>query len=859
MTINTSAELVNALRESELLEEDALREVHSALVERFPRPQELADELVRRGWLTNYQAEQLLRGNSKGLVLGQYVLLERLGEGGMGQVFKARHRLMRRTVALKVIRPEWLTNRNSIHRFHREIQAVGQLAHPNVVTAHDADCEGDTHFLVMEYVDGVDLATLVHKSGPLPVELACSCIRQAAEGLQHAHERGLVHRDIKPSNLLLAGAGEERPGSHASPAPDRQALPPVVKILDMGLARLQSLEDSAEEASSTTALTQEGAVMGTADYISPEQATNAHGVDIRADIYSLGCTFYFLLTGLPPFPGGSFMEKLFKHKMDPPRPVRARRADVPPEVAAVVATMMAKRPEDRYQTPAEVAAALAPFCPPVGLSALPAPAGAGAGTRGAASLGRVTPSPEAGGETCTAEAGALLPAPPPELSATASLERPARAQPRPSSAPDTPSVLDVARPTVAEVPPARPRRPLVLTGVVLAVLVAAGAAVPLAGLFRHPPLDDSPARPTPPGDKGAGAGKDKESAPQDGPELIGPPRVTERPPMIFGPPPPPKLRVGVLYNLDGQSSVATAAFAPDGKRVLIGSADTVWLYDLANVRPDNEPLVDAFRYPFVQKSAQRRPLAVALAPAGDRVLFGTTDAVVERGQIRPSCPIVALWDVRKADLGLVRDGRRGDVQCVALSPGGLRAVSGSSDRSICIWSLDPNDRTPPRYFTRHSDAVEAVAISADGGRALTGSKDRTVCLWNLDEGKPLNTFTGHSHWVSCVAFARDGETAISGSHDTTARVWSLAEPTRPAVVLRGHEGWVLCATLSADGRHALTGGEDATVRWWDATTGKQLACFRHEEGAIVGVAFSSDERYAVSVGKDHTIRRWQLP
>src|SRR5262249_33340942 len=189
--------------------------------------------------------------------------------------------------------PDWLSNRNSVHRFHREIQAVAQLSHPNMVIAHDAASEGNTHFLVMEYVDGTDLATLVHKLGPLPVGHACEYIRQAAEGLRHAAERGLVHRDIKPSNLLLS---------------QQDGGPGMVKILDMGLARLHT-PDEAEEAASTTALTQEGAVMGTADYISPEQATNAHRVDIRSDLYSLGCTFYFLLTGQAPFPGGTFMEK----------------------------------------------------------------------------------------------------------------------------------------------------------------------------------------------------------------------------------------------------------------------------------------------------------------------------------------------------------------------------------------------------------------------------------------------------------------------------------------------------------------------------------------------------------------------
>ncbi len=336
MATTSPNSLLDALRQHRLLDFKQLEELDSF---HLPDPKALAKELIQRGWLTPYQANQLLNGKSHELVLGSYILLERLGEGGMGQVFKARHRKLGRIAAIKLIRKERLDNPNAVKRFQREVRSASALSHPNIVLAYDADEIAGTHFMVMEYIEGaIDLAKLVKKNGPLPVAHACEYIRHAALGLQHANERGMVHRDIKPANLLLTASGL------------------VVKILDMGLARLD--HTSAEGESSGT-MTQEGTVMGTPDYMAPEQAMESHTVDIRADLYSLGCTFYFLLTGQVPFPGGSLMERLLKHRLNEPKPVNGLRPDVPPGVTRVVRKLMAKKPEDRYQTPAEVATALA--------------------------------------------------------------------------------------------------------------------------------------------------------------------------------------------------------------------------------------------------------------------------------------------------------------------------------------------------------------------------------------------------------------------------------------------------------------------------------------------------------------------
>ncbi|MGE3805712.1 MAG: protein kinase [Gemmataceae bacterium] len=349
MSFAASRDLQATLKENHLLDPDHLSRLTPDMLHRFPEPKALARELVTRGWLTSFQVNRLFSGQLKELKLGPYVLLERLGEGGMGVVFKARHVTLNRTVALKLIRKERLQNPNSVRRFQREVQAAASLSHPNIVMAYNAEEIDGNQLLVMEYIDGTDLAGLIKQFGPLPVAQACDYMRQTALGLQHAHERGLVHRDIKPHNLLLAAP--------SSASPDLSSTNRQVKILDMGLAKLNE-----ENGAMFTTMTSDGAVMGSPDYMAPEQARDPHLVDIRADLYSLGCTFYQMLTGRVPFPAGTLMQKLTKHATETPAAVESMRSEVPAGVAAIVRKLMAKNAEERYQTPAELAQALEPFC-----------------------------------------------------------------------------------------------------------------------------------------------------------------------------------------------------------------------------------------------------------------------------------------------------------------------------------------------------------------------------------------------------------------------------------------------------------------------------------------------------------------
>ena len=295
--------------------------------------EQLATFLIGKNLLSTWHVEKLLDKKYKGFFLGKYKLLRHIGSGGMSSVYLAEHMLMHRQRAIKVLPKKRVNDSSYLARFHLEAQATAQLDHPNIVRCYDVDNEEDTHYIVMEYIEGKDLNTIAKQEGPLPLELACNYIAQAAEGLHHAHQNGLIHRDVKPANLLV----------------DRKG---VVKILDLGLALF-----SDNERASLTVEHNEN-VLGTADYLAPEQAVNSHKVDHRADIYGLGCSLYYVLTGHPPFPEGTLAQRIAKHQTQMPDDIRKDRPDCPRDLADICVKMMQKRPEKRYANMREVAAAL---------------------------------------------------------------------------------------------------------------------------------------------------------------------------------------------------------------------------------------------------------------------------------------------------------------------------------------------------------------------------------------------------------------------------------------------------------------------------------------------------------------------
>ena len=291
---------------------------------------ELAAELIRLELLSQWHCDKLLIGKYKGFFLGKYKLLKHLGAGGMSSVYLAEHMLMRQPRAIKVLPRARVNDSSYLDRFHLEAQATAALDHPNIVRAYDIDNDGDTHYLVMEYVKGQDLKAIVEESGPLDFEKAARYIAQAAKGLEYVHQQGLIHRDIKPANLLV---DEED----------------TIKVLDLGLALFS---DDSKMASVT--LTHNENILGTADYLAPEQAANSHTVDSRVDIYGLGCTLYFVLTGRVLFPKGTLGERIAQHMKATPDSILSIRKNCPESLVATCNKMIEKNPDDRYQTCGEI-------------------------------------------------------------------------------------------------------------------------------------------------------------------------------------------------------------------------------------------------------------------------------------------------------------------------------------------------------------------------------------------------------------------------------------------------------------------------------------------------------------------------
>ena len=328
---------LDTLRRSRLLpEETVVAEAARFLAAKTARrdAKEFAEALCRKRLLSVWQAQNLLAGKHRGFFVGNYKLLKMIGKGGMSVVYLAEHRLLQRRCALKVLPLSKAANRTLLARFQREARAAAALDHPNVVRMLDAgeiaDGDSSVHYLVMEYIDGETLFDVVRRSGALPVLKAVDAIRQAARGLQHAHAAGLIHRDIKPENLIV----------------DRHG---IVRLMDLGLARF--VESDEEQLT----IQQEGRVLGTANYCAPEQAIDSHRVDSRADIYSLGCTLYFLLAGRPPFNEGSLTQRLLAHQNREPAALETLRQDIPAALRTLLRRMLAKSPAERIGTAREVA------------------------------------------------------------------------------------------------------------------------------------------------------------------------------------------------------------------------------------------------------------------------------------------------------------------------------------------------------------------------------------------------------------------------------------------------------------------------------------------------------------------------
>ena len=327
MAGKSAKNLLKLLEKSGIADQDALKESLGSLSAKMDGEavgtKELTAHLIESGIITQWHADKLLVGKYKGFFLDKYKLLGLLGTGGMSSVYLAESRPTGKKRAIKVLPKKKVSDKSYLDRFYREGQAAASLNHPNIVRVYDINASGDTHYMVMEHVQGADLYETVRDSGPLPIDEAVDSIYQSAEGLLHAHEKGMVHRDVKPANLLRTDNNS-------------------IKILDLGLALFNT-----EGEESLTVMYNEK-VMGTADYLSPEQAVNSHEVDHRADIYSLGCTLYFLLTGRPPYDKGTLAQRIAMHQSKEPDSILDSREDCPQGFIEICTKMMRKNPDDRF-------------------------------------------------------------------------------------------------------------------------------------------------------------------------------------------------------------------------------------------------------------------------------------------------------------------------------------------------------------------------------------------------------------------------------------------------------------------------------------------------------------------------------
>jgi len=887
MAIETAAALHEALARHHLLDTAQLAQIGQAQA-RFPSARALAKELVQRGLLTPYQVNQLFQGNGRELVLGHYVLLERLGEGGMGLVFKARQQKLGRIVALKVIRKDKLADTEAVQRFRREITVVAQLSHPNVVAAIDADQADEAHFLIMEYVDGVDLGRLVREKGPLPIPLACEYIRQAALGLEHAHAKGLVHRDVKPSNLLLTTSGKGK-------------NEPVIKLLDLGLARVQ--QPTLDEPS---AITQMGIVVGTPDYMSPEQARNASKADIRSDLYSLGCTFYFLLTGQVPFSGDTATEKLIKHCFEQPPPVEQWRPDVPPRVAAIVRRLMAKQPEERYPTPAKLVVALgrpgllsaAPTKPLSRffrkmLTAAPVRENAPERLRKAAERRRWLRFNLIGGGVLAALLLVFVSL----LFFTGASGRGRNTGPvDPNSGRLPLDALDAKAIPPAEQFPWQPKELVAVIGrhrghtwgslQTLAAspdgqYIAGGGADGLLRVWEAATLREiatlregthSPIWSL----KFSANSALLASGHADGAVHLW--EMTR---------PRPQIRQ-VLRSL--RSYVVFAlAFAPDGKTLAAGGNDgQIRLWDLtravmpdsAGIRaderavtalayaPDGKTLASAGRddhairiwdvaapgrlserFPMPLRGHQADITALAFTAAGDR-LYSTTHGRYLR-----------IWDVAAGkQLQALEMGRTANTAGTLSPDGRLFVVSPGPTYSVQLWDLTGPE---PRERTRLSSASQGAHLMAlaSNGKVLVSAGNHRLQVWDVS-GKPrLLGRSDDSQDVRVLAFHNDGRTLATGGYNGRVRLWDLgnADPVEQAE-LNAHASIVSSVRFSPDGQQLASAGFDGVWRLWTFAGGKasDLATLPGFKGAVTALEFAGDGKTLAIACQDGTIRLYDL-
>jgi serine/threonine protein kinase/tetratricopeptide (TPR) repeat protein len=806
----------------------------------------LSRALVKAGRLTPYQAAAVYQKKSRGLLIGNYIILEKLGQGGMGVVFKARHRRLGRVGALKILPPSFARDRDAVLRFRREVEAAGRLQHPNLVAAQDADEDRGVHFLVMDFVEGRDLDHTVREKGPMAVTHAIDCMIQAARGLEAAHAQGIIHRDIKPANLMLDQAG-------------------IVRVLDLGLARIV---DAGNPFGKSTAgrLTQSGMYMGTVDYMAPEQAEDSHRVDHRADIYSLGCSIYYLLTGREPFSGETVLKRLMSHMERPAPSLKPVRPDVPAALDAAYLKMMAKRPEDRPASMSEVVSLLeaAKLAPDLGKTASIAP------PKSKPELKVFNEQPLKRPGSPRAKSG------PPKSGGTgepadvtlsdelslADLVMDVRSEPPPTPLPRAVRPM----PAAARRSSRKARRPELVW---LAAAAAAALVATLAGFayFRRPSAGHVPAPPRA-DDQTTVTGND-----EDDPPPVDPPAEPAVTALFDGktgkgwmlcdrkPLPQSNVQVDGLNPHNSQKSYLVVYDQPLGDFVLDfdylltkGCNSGVFL----RVGDLNDPVNSGIEVAIddIRRNDNRdsggfyglvAPRAFAQKAAG-RWNHMTITAVGPRiSVVLNNEPVSSInleeWTVA----GKTPTGQNHKFTKVALAKLDRTGFVGFQDLGADCWYKNVILKNPPSAATN----VAGRSSSNTGGTPPASSSAADPEPY-VETGR----FLGHGGEVSDVAVSPDGRLALSSGGDAMVRLWDIA--TRRELYRFAHSGMVWSVAFSPDGRRALSASHDQTVGYWDLTSGKAIFRSEHHSNHAKAVAFFPDGQRALSCGDDDKVVLWDL-
>jgi serine/threonine protein kinase/WD40 repeat protein/tetratricopeptide (TPR) repeat protein len=739
----------------------------------------LSRRLIKVGKLTPYQAAAIYQKTSRGLLIGNYLILDKLGQGGMGVVFKATHRRLGRVGALKILPPSFARDQSAVMRFRREVEAAGRVKHPNLVAAVDADEDRGVHFLVMEYVDGRDLDRIVADRGPMPVNEAVDCMIQAARGLEAAHAQGIIHRDIKPGNLMLDASG-------------------TVRVLDLGLARIV---DATNPFNKTAAgrLTQSGMYMGTIDYMAPEQAEDSHRVDHRADIYSLGCTLFYLLTGREPFPEATVLKRMVAHMERPAPSLRASRPDVPLGIESAYQKMMAKRPEDRPASMTEVIAylqaarllgnevtaiaALPPKSKPElkVFNEIPLKHAGSPKTRGDTS--NSTRRTEREGVRTEHELNLE------DLAIDVRSEAPPLAQ---TARPFTRRSDLLRQPPLPRTlsKPSDKRLVWAATGTVAALCAVLLGFV----VLRRPPTTHDDATAALQADTAADVSTN-----------VADPSLTPRP--------DPEVRNAELRLDSGATRAGLTSSIP--ARGIRGAAKVP--------APATEPYVEIAR--FVGHSAgfveRVRPL-----PDGKTLLTASQDKTVR------------LWDITTGRLTR-RIVHSDFVRDAAVLPDGRRAVTACGDGYVHLWDLQTGKEI--RRLVKHTPGpVLSLVVSPDGRTVVSGGEDGVLRLSDVERGGEIRQFDGQSSAPWRLALSPDGQRVISAGGDGIVRIGDVKR-AGPIAALERRSSFGFGVAFSPDGRHAVS-STIGQITYWDLDTKRVVHQIELDRRHVAVLDFVDDRR-----------------